>query len=654
MHPGKPLWEPEPASARRTNIASYMRWLEKRGQRFSTYGDLWTWSVDDLEGFWGSVWKYYDVLDADYPVLPERKMPGARWFEGSELNFAEYLFRKGREGGALISKRERKPLRTVTWQELQKRTAALAAHLKGMGVEAGDRVAGYLPNNPEAVVAFLACASIGAIWSCCSPDFGAPAVVDRFSQIEPKVLLATDGYSYEGKWFDRGKELDSIVKALPSLEKTIHVQGAEGATLVGADSWEDAVSGKANPEYESLPFDHPLWILYSSGTTGLPKPIVHGHGGILVQLLKEVGLHTDIREGDRFFWFTTTGWMMWNYLVGGLLHGATTVLYSGSPSFPDLDSLWELTDRAQVTFMGGSAPYFASCQKAGLEPKSSHSLARLRGIGSTGSPLSADSFEWVYSAVKADVWLASVSGGTDVCSPFVGGCPILPVHSGEIQCRSLGSKVEAFDEAGNPVVGQMGELVLTEPIPSMPLFLWGDKDGAKYEESYFSVYPGVWRHGDWIEITKRGSCIIYGRSDATIKRSGVRIGTSEIYRAVESLPEVTDSMAVELDGPAGEGKMVLFVATAEEKEVDKGLEERIRAKVRADISPRYVPDMIVRAPKVPRTLNGKKMEVPVKKILLGEEPSKVLNLGAVSDPASLDFFIQLARSGAVGGRGSDR
>ena len=647
MPAGKLLWEPEPAFARRTNIAAYMKWLEKRGQKFSNYGDLWSWSVEDLEGFWGSIWKYYDVAEADYPVLAERQMPGARWFEGSEVNFAEYVFRKGREGGALISKRERRPPRTVTWQELEKRTAALAAHLKGKGVEAGDRVAGYLPNTPEAVIAFLACASIGAVWSCCSPDFGAPAVIDRFSQIEPKAFVATDGYGYGGAWFDRSEELGSILKGLPSVQKVIHVKGSEGAALPGADPWEDAVSGKANPEYESLPFDHPLWILYSSGTTGLPKPIVHGHGGILVQLLKEVGLHTDIRAGDRFFWFTTTGWMMWNYLVGGLLHGGTMVLYSGSPSFPDLDSLWELAEKSQVTFMGGSAAYFASCAKAGLEPKSSHSLTRLRGIGSTGSPLSTDSFEWAYSAVKDDVWLASISGGTDVCSPFVGGCPILPVHSGEIQCRSLGSKVEAFDGEGKPVIGQVGELVLTEPIPSMPLYLWGDRDGSRYMESYFAVYPGVWRHGDWIEITKRGSCIIFGRSDATIKRMGVRIGTSEIYRAVESLPEVTDSLAVEMDRPGEEGKMLLFVATAQGRKVDGDLEESIRAKIRADISPRYVPDVIVQAPAIPRTLNGKKMEVPVKRVLLGEDPSKVLNLGAVSDPASFDFFVELARSGGA-------
>ena len=649
MPAGKLLWEPDPAFARKTNIAAFMKWLEKRGQRSESYDDLWSWSVEDLDGFWGSVWKYFDVADADYPVLTERKMPGARWFEGSELNFAERVFAKRREGTALIAKGERKPLKSTSWQELEKKTAALAANLKEKGVGVGDRVAAYLPNTPEAIVAFLACASIGAIWSCCSPDFGAPAVVDRFSQIEPKVLIATDGYSYGGRWFDRTEELRSIMGALPSLERTIFVEGRAGsAPLSGGDSWDDCVAGKESPEYESLPFDHPLWILYSSGTTGLPKPIVHGHGGIVVQLLKEVSLHTDIREGDRFFWFTTTGWMMWNYLTGGLLHGATLVLYSGSPSFPAMDSLWELADRTQTSFMGGSAAYFASCLKSGLEPKSSHALARLRGIGSTGSPLSSDSFDWVYSAVKEDVWLASISGGTDVCSPFVGGCPILPVYSGEIQCRSLGSKVEAYDEGGNPVVGQVGELVLTEPIPSMPLYLWGDRDGSRYRESYFSAFPGVWRHGDWIEITKRGTCVIYGRSDATIKRQGVRIGTSEIYRSVESLPEVADSMAVDLSSE-GEGRMVLFVATSNGRRLDRELESRIRAKIRADLSPRYVPDLVVQAPSIPKTLNGKKLEVPVKRILMGEDPARVLNRDSMQDPASVDFFSELARSGSLAG-----
>ena len=643
MPRGKLLWEPEPAFARKTNMAAYLKWLESRGHSFKDYDEMWRWSVDDLEGFWGSIWKYYNVADADYPVLAERKMPGARWFEGSEVNFARRVFEGERDGTALIAKAERRTEKSVSWQELEKRAASLAASLRERGVGPGDRVAAYLPNSPEAVIALLACASAGAVWSCCSPDFGAPAVVDRFSQISPKALIATDGYGYGGKWFDRSDAVDDIVRSLPTLKNVIGVKArAASPPIRGAEAWDDLVSGKEPPQYESVPFDHPLWILYSSGTTGLPKPIVHGHGGILVELLKTLSLHNDIRPGDRFFWFTTTGWMMWNYLIGGLLHGATAVLYNGNPSFPSMDSLWGLMDKTQTAFMGGSAAYFSSCMKAGLEPKSRHELSRLRGIGSTGSPLSAEAFEWVYSSVKEDVWLASMSGGTDVCTAFVGGCPTLPVYSGEIQCRSLGASVESYDEGGNPVVGQLGELVVTQPLPSMPLYLWGDADGKRYLESYFSMYPGVWRHGDWIEVTKRGTCIIYGRSDATIKRSGVRIGTSEVYRTVETIPEVADSMAIDL--PSGDsGRMLLFVALAPGKKLDEALVEKIRSRIRADLSPRYVPDEVIEVPAIPRTLNGKKLEVPIKKVLMGGDPAKVLNRGSIADPASVDFFIELAR-----------
>ena len=623
---------------------AYMKWLESKGRPFESYDELWRWSVEDLEGFWGSIWKYFDLSDADYPVLADRRMPGAKWFEGSELNFAERVFRRGRDGVAVLSKGEKRSERTMTWQELEKRVGAFAESLRGMGVKQGDRVAAYLSNSPEAVVAFLGCASIGAIWSCCSPDFGAPAVVDRFSQIRPKVLIATDGYGYGGKWFDRTEAVGTIAGSLPTLKKTVGVEAkSNSAPLPGSIPWGDAVSGSADPEFETVPFDHPLWILYSSGTTGLPKPIVHGHGGILVELAKAVSLHTDIREGDRFFWFTTTGWMMWNYLLGGLLHGGSIVLYNGSPTYPDLDALWDLVDRTEIAFMGGSAAYFGGCAKAGLEPKGSHAFKRLRGIGSTGSPLSPASFEWVYSAVKEDLWLASMSGGTDVCTGFVGGTPTLPVYSGEIQCRCLGAKVEAFDESGAPVVGKVGELVITEPLPSMPLYLWGDKDGRRYVESYFSMYPGVWRHGDWIEITKRGTCVIFGRSDATIKRLGVRIGTSEIYRAVDTIPEVAESMAVDLPAEGENGKLVLFVALAKGKKLDRELEAKIRAKVRSDLSPKYVPDEIIEAPSVPKTLNGKRLEVPIKRVLTGGDPAKVINRDSIADPASVDFFVNLAK-----------
>ena len=638
------LWEPEPAFARKTNITAFLKWLERKGRPFRGYDELWHWSVDDLEGFWGSVWKYFDVADADYPVLQDRQMPGARWFEGSEVNFAKRVLESAFEGPAIISRSERRNPKSLSWQELRKRTSALAAHLKGRGVARGDRVAAYLPNTTEAVMAFLACASLGAIWSCCSPDFGVPAVLDRFSQIEPKVLLATDGYSYGGKWFDRTEAVSSIISALPSVQTVIGVQGSsEGAPIAGSVPWEDLVAGKESVEIESLPFDHPLWILYSSGTTGLPKPIVHGHGGVLVEMLKGISLHNDIRPGDRFFWFTTTGWMMWNHLIGGLLHGATLVLYNGSPSFPDFNSLWDLVEKTETTFMGGSAAYFSACMKADLAPGSSHELKRLRGMGSTGSPLSPEAFEWVYSAVKNDVWLASVSGGTDVCAPFVGGCPILPVNSGEIQCRALGAKVEAYDEQGHSVVGKVGELVLTEPLPSMPLFLWGDKDGSRYAESYFSFFPGVWRHGDWVEITKRGTCIIYGRSDATIKRLGVRIGTSEVYRAVESIPEVIESLAVELEGPGEEGELVLFVTLAPGRKLDPELDSKIRGRIRTDLSPRHVPDEIIEAPAIPKTLSGKKLEVPVKRILMGGDPFKVVNRDSLADPGAVDFYVELAR-----------
>ena len=643
MTAGKVLWRPDQSSARKTGIGEYMRWLEKRGLRFDSYQDLWRWSVDDLDGFWGSVWKYFEVSDADYVVLEERKMPGAKWFPGSDVNFAEKVFKAKRDGYALVSRGEHGRRSELSWEGLERRTASFAEWLRGVGVTAGDRVAAYLPNGPEAVVGVLACASVGAVWSSCSPDFGPPAVVDRFSQISPKVLVAADGYSYGGRWYDRAEEVGRIVNGIPSLKSVVGVKGGKGLGSLRHADWDDVDSGKSQPSYEPLPFDHPLWVLYSSGTTGLPKAIVHSQGGILVELLKELSLHNDVRPGDRFFWFTTTGWMMWNYLLGALLHGATLVLYNGSPTYPHPGAMWDLAEKCELDFMGTSAAFLSGCEKAGEEPGKTHRLAKLRGIGSTGSPLPKGSFEWVYSKVKEDVWLASISGGTDVCTAFVGGCPVLPVYSGEIQCRCLGAKVEAYDQAGSPLSGEVGELVLTEPMPSMPVYFWGDEDGKRYFESYFASYPGVWRHGDWIEITERGTCIIYGRSDATLKRHGVRIGTSEIYRAVDSLLEVADSLVVDVGPPGGEGETVLFVSLVQGVSLDAGLESRIRERIRSETSPRHVPDKVVQAPVIPKTVNGKKLEVPVKRVLMGEDPGRVVNGTSLADPRSMDFFVKMAK-----------
>ncbi len=644
MPAGKLLWSPDEDRIRRANVTEYTEWLRRRELRFGSYGELWKWSVENVEEFWQSIWDYFDVVhDGRYSkVLSSRQMPGAEWFKGTRLNFAEHILRTRQAGPALIARAEDGELRTVSWGELRKMTASLAANLKGMGAKKGDRVAAYLPNSVEAVVSLLACASIGAVWSSCSPEFGAPSVVDRLGQISPKILIAAEGYRYAGKWHDRNEALDSMLSALPTVKKVVVVRKTSERKRKGEVEWADAVSGRAKLEFERVPSTHPLWILYSSGTTGLPKPIVQGHAGILLEHLKELSMHNDLKAGDRFFWFTTTGWMMWNYLVGGLLHKATAVLYDGSPATPDMNALWDLVEETGVSFMGVSAAFINSCMKTGIRPRENHDLTRLTGLGSTGSPLSAEAFDWVYSNVKPDIWLASISGGTDVCTAFVGGCPTLPVYSGEIQCRCLGASVKSFDENGKSLVGHVGELVITAPMPSMPLYLWGDKDGSRYTESYFGMFPGVWRHGDWIELTARGTCVIFGRSDATIKRMGIRIGTAEIYRAIEGIHEVEDSLAVDLEGLGGKPVMLLFVVPKQGAMLDKELSERIKDKLRRDLSPRHVPDYVVPVASVPRTLNGKKLEVPVRRIFAGGRAEEVLNRDSLSDPTSVDEYIALA------------
>ncbi len=651
---GTLLWEPSEEFKEDAKITHYMRWLEEnKGLRFEDYEELWEWSVTELEEFWATIWEYGGVK-ASKPytrVLSERKMPGAKWFEGAELNYAEHVFRHADDRPdepAVMYQSETRALGEMTWRELRERVVAVAAGLKSLGVGRGDRVVAYVPNAPEAVVAFLACASLGAVWSSCSPDFGAGSVVDRFAQIEPKVLFAVDGYRYGGKDYDRTEVVAHLQSEMPSLQKTVVVpylsDEPDVSGLKDVTFWHDLLSGNEGAElsFKQVPFDHPLWVLYSSGTTGLPKAIVQGHGGILVEQLKKLKLHADVGPESRLFWFTTTGWMMWNFIVGGLLLGATILAYDGNPGHPDMNVLWEFAQNTGMTCFGTSAGYLTSCMKSGIEPGKDYDLSALQSIGSTGSPLPPEGFDWVYKSVK-DLWLFSTSGGTDVCTAFVGGCPLLPVRSGEIQSRSLGAKVEAFDEEGNAVIDEVGELVITEPMPSMPLFLWNDEGGERYRESYFDMYPGIWRHGDWIKVKPSGSCVIYGRSDSTINRGGVRMGTSEIYRAVESVPEVADSLVVDIQQPDGSAFMPLFVVLREDAELDDELKNKIKAAIRDTTSPRHVPNEILAVEDVPRTLNGKKLEVPVKKILSGTPPEKAASRDSLANPQTLDRYAELAR-----------
>jgi len=648
------LWEPSAELVERARLTEFMRWLEaERGLRFDGYEELWRWSVADLDSFWRAIWDFFEVrADGDpSPVLASREMPGARWFPNLSLNYAEHVL-AGKDDAepAILHASELRELEELSWGELRAQVAALAAGLRGLGVGRGDRVVAYMPNIPEAIVAFLASASIGAVWSSCSPDFGPASVVDRFAQIEPKVLFAVDGYRYGGKDFDRRETIARLQEEMPSLERTVVLPYLDPepdlSPLRDASTWDELRAAGAGAElsFERVPFDHPLWVLYSSGTTGLPKAIVQGQGGILLEHLKKLHLHVDAHPGDRLFWFTTTGWMMWNFLVSGLLTRAAIVLYDGNPGHPDMTVLWDLAERAGVTMFGTSASYIAACMKAGIEPGAGRDLGRLKAVGSTGSPLSPEGFDWIYEHLGADTWLFSTSGGTDLCTAFVGGCALLPVYRGELQARALGAAVEAWDEDGNPVVDEVGELVVTEPMPSMPVRLWGDEEGSRYRESYFEMFPGVWRHGDWIEITSRGTAVIYGRSDSTINRSGIRMGTSEIYRAVLSLDQIVDALVVDIPRPGTEGWMPLFVVLREGAELDDGLSREIARRVRERCSPRHVPDQVFEIAEVPRTLSGKVLEVPVKRILMGTPAEKAASRDSLANPAALDYFVEMAAS----------
>ena len=665
------LWAPTPEMVERSQLTRYIRWLaENRDLHFEDYHALWRWSVTEIEEFWGTLWEYFGVIASRDPqgapgseaeegrfeeVLAERVMPGARWFEGARLNYAEHIFRGKAEDEVAVSyASELRPLTELRWGELREQVGAVREGLRALGVAPGDRVVAYLPNGPEALIAFLATASLGAIWSSCSPDFGPGSIVDRFAQIEPKVMFTVDGYRYGGKDFDRLEVVADVAAQIRSLERIVVVPYlsaspelsdlADHPKVAEPMTWGQLAELGQGAEltFERVPFDHPLWVLYSSGTTGLPKAIVHGHGGILMEQLKKGFLHLDAQTGDRFFWFSTTGWMMWNFLVGVLLTPASIILYDGNPGYPDMGVLWDLAERTGMTCFGTSAAYIAACMKDGVEPGDGRDLSRLRSVGSTGSPLSPEGFDWVYEHVGEDTWLFSTSGGTDVCTAFVGGVPILPVYKGELQGRALGAKVEAFDEDGKSVIDRVGELVITEPMPSMPVFFWGDDDGSRYRSSYFEMYPGIWRHGDWIEITSRGTAIIYGRSDSTINRGGVRMGTSEIYRAVAHVPEVVDSLVVDVPRPGTEGWMPLFVVLQEGAKLDDDLESEIRRRIREQCSPRHVPNEIFQIAEVPRTLSGKVLEVPVKRILMGEPAEKAASRDSLANPAALDYFTEFA------------
>ena len=643
------LWSPTTERVEAATITRFARWVSaSRGADVTdTYDDLWRWSVGDLDGFWSAIWEFFEVK-ASMPataVLGARAMPGAEWFPGARLNYAEHVFR-GKPDSALALQHasEVRELDWMTWGELRDMTARIATGLKFLGVEAGDRVVGYIPNIPEAIAAFLACASLGATWSSCSPDFGTRSVVDRFAQIEPKVLIAVDGYRYGGKDFDRRDVVAQLREEIPSLEHVVLLDylGAGGDDNVVP--WRELIRQQEPLDFAQLPFDHPLWVLYSSGTTGLPKPIVHGQGGVLLEHLKVMHLHLDAQEDDRVFWFTTTGWMMWNFLVGVLLTPASIVLFDGNPGTPTLDRLWELAAEAGVTTFGTSASFIAACMKDGVQPGAGRDLSALKAVGSTGSPLAPEGFEWVYDHVGADTWLFSTSGGTDVVSAFVGGVPTLPVYLGELQARALGADLQSWDPDGRPLIGEVGELVIAQPMPSMPIFLWGDEDGSRLRESYFEHYPGVWRHGDWIEITERGTAIIYGRSDSTINRGGIRMGTSEIYRAVLADDAVVDALVVDVPGREGfsEGWMPLFVVLRDGQQLSDELIASIKRRIRTDCSPRHVPNEIHQIAEVPRTLSGKVLEVPVKRILMGTPADQAAARDSLANPAALDVFVAMA------------
>ncbi|WP_433194358.1 acetoacetate--CoA ligase [Nocardia sp. CA-107356] len=639
------LWEPHDSST--TEIARYVAWLQADG-RFDgpvDYSRLWDWSVADPDRFWSSIWEFFDIkADGDpHPVLADATMPGATWFPNVALNYAEHALAHHRPDTALAviahNQTDPNPIQ-ITYGQLREQVARARAGLLDLGVRRGDRVAAYMPNIPETVIAFLAAASIGAIWSSCPPEFGATAVIDRFGQIEPTVLLVVDGYTFGDKTIDLRAEHATLRAGLASVTTTVLVSSVfDETTPVDMLSWRELLDQPAELGFDRVPFDHPLYVLYSSGTTGLPKPIVHGHGGMLLTHLKDGALHLDVQAGDRLFWYTTTGWMMWNTVVSGLLSGATIVLFDGNPTYPDLATLWRLAAEDQLTHFGVNAAFLMGCRTSRIHPRDHGDLSALRFIGSTGSPLPPDGYTWVYDELDSHVLLGSVSGGTDVCSILTGCSPMTPVWSGEMSCRALGVPVDSYDPEGNSVVDTDGELVITGPVPAMPVALYNDTDGSRYRSTWFDNYPRIWRQGDWITITARGSAVISGRSDATLNRGGVRLGTAEFYATLGALPEINDSLVVHLDDPkTGHGQLILFLVPADQDQPEDELRELAAQTLRANLSPRHVPDRIILTPEVPYTRTGKKLEIPVKRLLQGADPATITSPGILANPDSLAFF----------------
>jgi len=659
---GDLLWTPGPD---RANVTAFIRWLaSERGLSFDGYPALWHWSVTDLDGFWQAVWDYCGIEASAPPaaVLGRRTMPGAEWFPGARLNYAQHVLRREQPGeDALYYQSETTPLAGLARTDLANSVRVLATSLRAMGVRPGDRVASCMPNIPQTVIAMLATTSIGAVWTSCSPDFGGRGVSDRFGPLSPKVLFCVDSYRYGGRDYDRSAEMEQIIAGLPGLEQVIHVPGPAGLAIPSGQAWDDLMDhppvSASEFEFEQVPFGHPLWVLFSSGTTGLPKAITHSHGGILIEQLKLQTLNMDLRPGDRLFFYTTSGWMMWNFLVSSLLLGVTPLLYDGHPAYPGPGVLWEMAQNAAVTMFGASPAYVSMLSKAGVVPAKTYDLSALATVMLAGSPVSAEVNAWFYRNVKADMWLHVGSGGTDVCSGFTGGAPVLPVYAGEHQARNLGVAAYAFNDRAEPVTGEVGEMVITQPMPSMPVRLWNDDDGELYRQTYFADFPGVWRQGDFFKVNERGGCFVLGRSDATLNRYGIRIGTAEIYAALESVGEVTDALIVNLDLPGGGFFMPLFVTLAEGAVLDDALRGKIADRLRSEYTARHVPDTIVAVPAIPATLTGKKMEVPVRKILLGARPDDAANRNAMANPQALDAFAEYARTqqdyrpGPAGSRG---